>query len=147
MNNAMRNFVSKNKELFVLTFAGYALVYANLGQSQILQGLPEEGESNLEKAVLMSGGNTDPALFSSVLSSLVDAYLKAGNQLKAIENMKRLIYLQPGNIKLRLKFAEELITSAQFQNAVIELQKILQQNQSNAAAWSMLGTSYRGSGK
>jgi len=26
MNNAMRNFVSKNKELFVLTFAGYALV-------------------------------------------------------------------------------------------------------------------------
>ena len=95
----------------------------------------------------MSGGNTDSALFTSALSSLVDAYLKAGNQLKAIENMKRLIYLQPGNIKLRLKFAEELITSAQFQNAVIELQKILQQNQSNAAAWSMLGTSYRGSGK
>ena len=37
MNNAMRNFVSKNKEL-ILTFPGYALVYANLAQSQIPQG-------------------------------------------------------------------------------------------------------------
>ena len=37
MNNAMRNFVSKNKEL-ILTFPGYALVYANLAQSEILQG-------------------------------------------------------------------------------------------------------------
>ena len=121
---------------------GYAMVYANLAQAQIMQDRPEEGEANLKKAVEMSGSGADPAVFRAALSSLVDAYIRSGNHQKAIENLKRLIYLQPSDLELRAKFADELVKAGQFQDAETVLQGILAADQSNAGAWNKLGKVY-----
>lgn len=121
---------------------GYAMVYANLAQAQILQDKPEEGEANLKKAVEMSGNGADPAIFRAALSSLVEAYIRSGNHPKAIENLKRLIYLQPSDLELRVKLADALIKAGQFQDAENVVQSILQADQSNAGTWNMLGKIY-----
>lgn len=121
---------------------GYAMVYANLAQTQIMQDRPEEGEANLKKAVEMSGSGADPTVFRAALNGLVEAYIRSGNHQKAIENLKRLIYLQPSDLELRAKLADELVKAGQFQEAESVLQAVLQADPSNAGAWNKLGKIY-----
>ncbi len=121
---------------------GYTMVYANLAQAQILQDRPEEGEANLKKAVEMSGNGADPAIFRAALSSLVEAYVRSGNHPKAIDNLKRLIYLQPADPVLRGRLTDELMKAGQFQDAETVVLSILQSDQSDAGAWNTLGKIY-----
>lgn len=121
---------------------GYTMVYANLAQAQILQDRPEEGEANLKKAVEMSGNGADPAIFRAALSSLVEAYIRSGNHSKAIDNLKRLIYLQPADPVLRGRLTDELMKAGQFQDAETVVLSILQSDQSDAGAWNTLGKIY-----
>jgi Flp pilus assembly protein TadD len=121
---------------------GYTMVYANLAQAQILQDRPEEGEANLKKAVEMSGNGADPAIFRAALSSLVEAYIRSGNHPKAIDNLKRLIYLQPADPVLRGRLTDELMKAGQFQDAETVVLSILQSDQSDAGAWNTLGKIY-----
>ncbi len=120
----------------------YTMVYANLAQAQILQDRPEEGEANLKKAVEMSGNGADPAIFRAALSSLVEAYIRSGNHSKAIDNLKRLIYLQPADPVLRGRLTDELMKAGQFQDAETVVLSILQSDQSDAGAWNTLGKIY-----
>lgn len=117
----------------------HPLTYSNLALSQILQGKPAEGEANLQKAVELSGDRVSPLLFVETLKSLVDEYVKQGNTEKAAENLKRLRFVQPENIEVRMKLVEALIKLKQFDEAAAETETILRADQNNAAAWNNLG--------
>lgn len=115
------------------------LTYSNLALAQILQGKPADGEVNLQKAVAFSGDGMSPLVFISPLTTLVDEYLKQGNFEKAAENLKRLRFLQPDNIEIRMKLVEALIELRQYPEAKAEAEIVLTADQNNAAAWNSLG--------
>ncbi|MEO6333660.1 MAG: tetratricopeptide repeat protein [Pyrinomonadaceae bacterium] len=123
----------------VNTGRSHPLIYLNLSLAQILQGRPEDGEVNLEKAVAFSGDGVSPLLFNDALTTLVDAYLKQGNFGKAAENLKRLRFLQPNNIEVRLKLVEALIELKQYPEAEGEVEAVIKMDQTNPVAWNSLG--------
>ncbi|MEO8574048.1 MAG: tetratricopeptide repeat protein [Pyrinomonadaceae bacterium] len=117
----------------------HPLVYLNLSLAQILQGRPADGEINMEKAVALSGAGVSPMLFNEALTTLVDAYLKQGNFGKAAENLKRLRFIQPNNIEVRLKLVEALIELKQYPEAEGEVEAVIKMDQNNPVAWNSLG--------
>jgi tetratricopeptide (TPR) repeat protein len=117
----------------------HPLTYSNLALSQILQGKPAEGESNLQKAVELSGNQVSPLLFVDTLKGLVEEYLKQGNTEKAAENLKRLRFLQPDSTDVRMKLVETLVQLKQYDEARSEAEVLVRMDQSNAAAWNIYG--------
>jgi Flp pilus assembly protein TadD len=123
------------------------LSYMNLAQAEILQGKAAEGEAHLQSAVQLSGTSVPPATFVTPLTMLVDAYIKEGNFGKAAENLRRLKFVRPDSVDIRLKLVETLIALEQFGEAESEVNAILKADQKNAAAWNAMGLISLGRGE
>ncbi len=118
---------------------GHPLTYSNLALAQILQGKPSEGEANLQRAAELSGPQISPMVFVNTLKTLVDEHLKQGNIEKAIENLKRLRFLQPDSVEIRMKLIDAMIKLKQYSEAEAEIRIVLGADQANAPAWNTLG--------
>ncbi|HMJ08618.1 MAG TPA: tetratricopeptide repeat protein, partial [Pyrinomonadaceae bacterium] len=112
--------------------------YANLALVQTLQGRPEEGESNLQKAVTLYPGKT-PAVFATTLNDLSVAYLGQKKYEKASENLKRLLYLQPGNSDARANLALTLFILGRYDEAQAEAGRAVSLDPNSAAAHNIAG--------
>jgi tetratricopeptide (TPR) repeat protein len=117
----------------------HPLTFSNLALTQILQGRPEEGEANLERAVALSGDSVPPQAFGNALMTLIEEYLKQGKDAKAVENIRRLLFVQPDSIEARMKLVEMLLKEKRWDEAGRETEIVLRIDQNNAVAWNSLG--------
>lgn len=131
----------------VIADRSYPMTYSNLAQALVLQGKPEAGEASLQKAVEMSGSSVSPSVFVDPLKTLVEEYVKQGKFEKAVENLRRLRYLQPNSVDIRMKLIDLLSKLKKFDEAKVEVETVLKNDPNNAEAWNMLGVILIESGK
>lgn len=137
-----RGQLIKSEENFqqVLRLApNYATGYANIAVAQALLGKPEEAEANLEKAVILSGESTDPSVWVNTLRDVAAAYATTNNYEKAAANLRRILFIDPGNVSARTGLTFALIELNRFDEALQVIEPVAQSNINDATVYNVYG--------
>jgi tetratricopeptide (TPR) repeat protein len=116
----------------------YVFPYVNLAQAQARQGKAAEAENSLIKAVGYNNGQAS-TVFSAALSDTAAAYAAQGNYEKAVDNLKRLMFIQPYDAQSRAHLGFMLYMLKRYDEAEAETQNSLANDQRSAEAWNTLG--------
>jgi tetratricopeptide (TPR) repeat protein len=117
----------------------YGMAFANLAQSQIMLGRPEDAEDNLKTAVQLTAAYVPPGNWAPYLGDLAAAYVRQKNDAKVVENLQRLVYLQPTNVAARKLMARSLYNLQRYPEASEQLRQALTANQNDADAHNLNG--------
>ncbi len=116
----------------------YALAYSNLAQSQILQDRPEDAEESLRQAAQLPTAPS-PQILVGALNDLATAYARQDKFGKAVDSLKRLLYLTPENFEARFKLALALLQAKRFDESQATIEEYLRARSDDAEAHSLLG--------
>jgi tetratricopeptide (TPR) repeat protein len=116
----------------------YVYPLINLAQAQARQGKAVGAENSLSKAVEVNNGAASPA-FAAALSDTAAAYADQGNYEKAVENLNRLLYIQPYDARSHAELGLMLYMLKRYDEAEAEAQASLSLDQGSAEAWNTLG--------
>lgn len=116
----------------------YSFGHANLAQAQSQLGKADEAEESLRRAVELSGGAANDA-FASALSDIAVAYAAKGENEKALDNLLRLIYIQPENTHARLRLALTLYLLKRYDEAAMAIDDVLKGDEGNPTAHNIAG--------
>jgi tetratricopeptide (TPR) repeat protein len=116
----------------------YVFAYVNLAQAQARQGKAAEAENSMAEAVKYNNGQASP-FFAAALSDTAAAYAAQGNYEKAVDNLNRLLPLQPHDAQSRAQLGFMLYMLKRYDEAEAETQNSLAIDQRSAEAWNTLG--------
>jgi tetratricopeptide (TPR) repeat protein len=117
----------------------YPLAYSNLALAQVLQKRPEEAEASLQRAVQFNNGMLSDDVVATTLNDLAIEYASQQKYQRSAENLKRLLYLQPGNVGARTKLALTLYLMKQYDEAQIEAESVIRMNPNDPSMYNVTG--------
>lgn len=116
----------------------YVFPYVNMAQAQARQGKPAEAENSMAEAVKYNNGH-ESSFFAVAFSDTAAAYAAQDNYEKAVDNLNRLIVLQPHDAQSRAQLGFMLYMLKRYDEAEAETQNSLTDDQRSAEAWNTLG--------
>lgn len=117
----------------------YVTSLSNLSVAQLFLGQTSDAEANLEKAVYYAGDSIEPSNWINPLNNLANVWAEQGNHEKAVENLSRLLYIDPNNASARTRLAASLYQLKRLDEAEKSIKTAIEIDPSQAAAFNVYG--------
>ena len=127
----------------------YVVTRRPVGPAEIVRGVRREMDSvtfqqraalaQLDVALTTAENRRDDELKGEILQTRSEVYLQLGDEERALEDLKRIEALRPGDFAHRLRIAELMKTMGDQAEAINEVNSILAERPRDAAAWALLG--------